>query len=257
MKKKSGDKKAEELLFRASQKESFEGDLVSIREEYNIPTNGFETMKESGNWRFANRAKIAEFIVNECKETAEAVLKEREYDRDLVKMLRKYELPVTLLYLLEAYVLYNKPFDVPYEKLYFACAIDNPKWAGGPLSEDEHWEYMGIPYVRLLIHADTNRSDVKKYIDDNWWDIKRYFKSDTNKKKRIRVSTHKDRDNLIYELSKKTVKELKETQSPEFKDASMVNNDRISHIVFEKTGEKLGQDNIKRIIAKERKRRKL
>ena len=51
----SGDKKAEELLYKASLKEPFRIDIANIRKKYNIPPNGFNSKEKTASWRFENR----------------------------------------------------------------------------------------------------------------------------------------------------------------------------------------------------------
>lgn len=247
----SANKKAEELLYKASLKKSFDEDLINIRKEYNISEIGFDTLTKACGWRFANKGKFVDFFVNKSKETAESLLKEREFNRRLIEILKKYDLPITLLYSLEEYVLYNKPFNIPNQKPYFACAIDNPKWDNSPLSEDEYWKYMDISYVRLLIHRDATRHDVKKYIDRNWSEITMYFnKKRKTKTNRIRVSGNRQRDEMIFELYSKTREELC-LKKGEYKD--IVVSGKMNELGFME----VTSDIVRTIVSRQRKLRDL
>ena len=95
------DKKANELFYWATENASFNDDVKKIRETYKIWENGFRTIYEVEKWKDENRGQLVNYLLKQNKKTAKRLLNERDYDIDLLRLLTKYSLPITLLYMLE------------------------------------------------------------------------------------------------------------------------------------------------------------
>ncbi|HBB56791.1 TPA: hypothetical protein DEW47_03095 [Patescibacteria group bacterium] len=194
------DKKANELFYWATENPSFIEDIKALRKKYKISENGFRTLFEIEKWREKHRGQLVNYLLKQNKKTAQKLLEEREFEIYLLRLLNNHELPITLLYMVEEYLLTNNT-KITSARYFFPCAIEKSDWKGKPLSEEELWDEAGLSYTKLLIHNLATKPDVKRFIDSHWGKIQSKDKLKKGQKtNRIRSTTHKERDRYIFEL---------------------------------------------------------
>jgi hypothetical protein len=255
-----GDKTIE-ILYTISNFPTFWMDIKFLRKDFDIPIDGFENVGLAKTWILNNR-ELEFFLDSKIKENRDAIFKEKEYEKRLIELIKKYKIPPALLYIFEQYVLYNKPFEEKNHGHLFSCAIESPKWEGTPLSEEDRWKLIGKPYVRLLIHEQATLVDVKNYLDKNWKHIRNIFGKLNNNQKsnRLRTRTFKERDSFLFENKNKTAvmlrQELKSLEVENIK--SEYKEYLLAKLVQHKFGGKImTRDAVIKAIKREEKRRKM
>lgn len=190
---KNGDKKAEELLYRAKQKDGFDSDIAKIRSTLGIPRVGFKSKNQEKSWLEEYDQKIFERLVDEK-------INKSELDDEIVEFLKKYNLPLTAYQMIANYLLNNNRFIERLENSSLPCEICDTDREFRELE----WIKNGKPFVIILVPSTSSKQDVINYLRKNWKrDVERRFKKKDPQYKRIRSSVKKDRDDLIIDLYKK------------------------------------------------------
>ena len=232
---KQKDKKGKELLYRASLGKEFQENIKKLRKKFSIPLNGYKSKEQVKKWHKENNfdAMLDLWIAQE-------------------KIAKKYNLPISsaFLFLLMDYTLSNNKVSFHSYSDIYVCELDNP--AEKTTSQTELvWKESEQPFIKILVSDIASIEDVQIFIKDKWKDIQQELgKKRLKPKKRIRESKNKKRDELIFELSKKTREELG-LKKKDFKDM------KISSIMKEKYKIDVSPDNIRKIIQKQRELRGL
>jgi len=238
----SGDKKAEELLKRLSKNKKFKESVKKIRENFDIPTEGgFFTKDQCINWQFGLRTGNQDYIADD----SEILKHEKMFTGAILDLLEYHKIPPTLLPLIENYVLNENEF--PYTRSnYFACEVENPNHSGTSLSIEDYWKARHFKYVRLLIHENASKKDVRDFVAKNWEKIQHHIKPGRKDAKRIRGTTEDKRDDTIFKI----YKQIREKIIPRQKGYIY---SQISKILKNEHGIIVGTDNIRRIITEQKK----
>lgn len=241
--------KGVELLRRAIAAKTFAADIKALRLTFGIPEKGFENQEAAIAWRFDNRGKIVNHIAKPNKSTALALFKERRHEQALAKIARKYNLPPTLTFLLENYLLHPESAFKSNENKYFACDIELPSWEGSPLSVEQYWKESGSPYVRLLIHGRATPEDVVKFVRKNWSKIAALAGQEkgAHKTNQIRITRNALRDSLISELDGLEKDALQERLPRAFRKAKLNRYEAIALIV-KNEGYEITTEAVKKVI---------
>lgn len=235
--KKETDK-AEELFYKTALNTKFQQDLRVYRKKFDMPENGFQSKEDVENW-----LKTME----KSKDLKKYPL---GYVQEQVNILKKYRLPLTLHTLLEEYIWTNNKFKAYPRTPYFGCDIELP-WL--PDSKEEMWRKSGQPFVKLLIFGGATQRDVLRYIQKSWGFINKLLNEQAGKPiKRIRKTTEKKRDELIFQLSKMPKQELEKRLG----EKAFYKEMAIRKLLLRDYGIEVNSDHIKQIVAHQRKLRK-
>lgn len=169
----------------------------------------------------------------------------------------KYSLPVSSRWLIDYYVCRNKILPFSAKTLNrTTCELDYETIANiGETSTARRWKNGHQPFITLYISDLASKEDIKKFIDKNWNVIRDYMNLQWAGKPRI-IRPIKEEDRKIHEqiyyLSLRSKKEL----STQYNIKKPYKEDVISKIIKEKYGKDYSSDNIKQIIARQKKLRK-
>lgn len=240
--------KVEEVFYRLSFKPDFQDDIKVLRNEFNIPENGFRKELDLKEWlakldKFLDRLIAKGKITNRDSKPIDML----DYLLSQIAILKKYGIPITSASqdVLENYILSNNKIKLPLRSENLCCEIVTPERIK---SQDGTQSF-----VELRIYNKASQSDVFNCVKKNWKFIKTILKAkkeDNKQDKRIRKMVNKERDEIIFKLSQKSRKEL-EMKRGEYKDV------KIHSIMREKYGISVGFDNIRAIISRQKKLRNL
>ncbi|PIR86462.1 hypothetical protein COU13_00805 [Candidatus Kaiserbacteria bacterium CG10_big_fil_rev_8_21_14_0_10_43_70] len=219
----------EEMLYRATLKQSFQSDVEEIRRIYGIPECGFKNRSAAEKWWLGEDEKLHSSA---------------DFDQGIWDLLSKHYLPQGANGLLESYVLINNFKFLP--KLahnFFICEYEEILLT--PSAMEKRWLNSNKKFIRLYISEDTSLPMVKAYLDEHWRSIRKLVFLKTKKQKTIRRSKNSKRDELIWKLYQKTRIELGLTRG-EYKDV------RVSTILELKYGIKVTPENIRKIVQRMR-----
>lgn len=223
MNKDGGKKnsKTKELLYEVIMSDEFWRDVARIRKEYDIPLEGFKNENEKIDWLEKLNLKALKIFTSE------------------IDLSIKYQIPIFNRADLTWYVYFGNPnqrklnsqtyedTDVlidPIAHKDYALHLTNP---------DRLYVDAKQPFVKLYIFDTATSKGTTKFIKENWEKIQEILmeqRQDT--KKRIRVKNNRERDELIYELSKKSTKELKQLakQTKEMAIAKIMRENEYSEV---------------------------
>lgn len=206
---KNGDtknSKVRELLYEAIMSDEFWDDVMEIRKEYGIPTDGFKKEEEKMEWLEKHRDRITEIFPLE------------------IDMAAKYRIPVFNRTDLSWYLYFgNRNNKILNEKI-----SDQTDFLIDPVahlygSKNGNLDDMYIdakqPFVKLYIFDTAGSKGTARFIKENWDKIEEMFDEQRQEsKKLIRVKNNKDRDDLIYQFSLKQKSELGSDYKNEIKE---------------------------------------
>lgn len=200
-----GDKRAKEIFARALKRKSFKETIKVLRQKYWISPNDYLTEQEADNWICTREfAVIRTTLLNDSSE-GKLVKEWLELDEDLSLILKEYDLPATMRYILRYYFLTDK-LDSRSKLPFFSCALAYPTVVSDHIfSEETYWRQSAEKYIRLLIHSSASKPMVLEYVEKNWGEIESMLRSDKVKKskqksKRIRTSPKAERNTIIFRL---------------------------------------------------------
>ncbi len=231
----SYDTKSKELLYRISLKPEFQEDIRKLRVKYKIPTKGFPTDEQPDSWTnyfFKNRD---------------------QYFKDEKSLLKKHKLAATLAELTRDYLILGHIQDIDprvtkeigFGYPYFSCEINSPLDKPSP---ESRWKDSGLKYTQLLIHEQASKNDVKEYIDANWNSIRFSMFPDgvLPKTERVRLPTKRDRDEKIFSVWQQII-------NKKIKRIGSYIDIQISGIMRDQYGITVSEDNVRKIIQRQRK----
>lgn len=249
IKNKQTPNKAEELFYRASLREAFRADVLKIRTMFGIPGNGFKSAEAAKKW-------LSDYISNKQPDPpgTNFFVEERNF-------LIKHRLPLNASTLFHSHILLNGEQHI-YQNLDDGiCEIDDNV---GTIAEVESpisiriisptetkWHISGQSFVKLFISASATPTDVQRYIKNNWSMIQEAFKKQLGNKQlvRVRMATHKKRDENILELYSLSRQELG-LRKGQYKDIAVAS--RMAEL-----GYKVTPENVRKIISRQKKLRSL
>jgi len=226
----SGDKRAKEIFYRASQKDGFEEDIVAFRKKHKIPKEGFFNKSKKMDWKSTSR---------------------QEYEDDANKLLKKYSIPFPLRRLLYSYINYSADVEHNYPLHEFACDFDDPRFDGTRMSVERLWKESGTKYTRLLIHDSASLEDVKDFLDTHWPRMEQDLRGRGKDKKPLVYATsdkRKRKKELVIKFYKMTREQLG-LKKGEYKNKGIA--DRLKDYGFH-----ISEDNVKQIISRYRRSKK-
>lgn len=241
----AGDTKPNELLQRLLHIKEFKESVYKIRTEFEIPKDGFDTVNDCRNWSLRIKTGFQNYFADDS-ETAAAYI---NFTERLAALLQKYKQPATLISRLEQYVLHNDRFELA-SREHFACAIENPKHNDKQtLSVEQYWDCNKVRYTRLLIHEYATKQDVKDFVQANWSEIQHSIRPGRRNAKRIKKRTSAYEHALVYDIYLRI-------QDGKIKREKGHIEVQIQRQLRKEYEVELDSDNIRKIIATERKRRK-
>lgn len=190
-----GTKKALGLFQGLTRKTGFRGKIEAFREEFGIPREGYQSFAEVNDWMLSP---------------------EREKDL-LAYHMRKLELlgsleiqPTDLVdRALENYIISNGKYP-----LFQQFAPNGGASCAYGVPTVEEIKRVGQPFVQLTIYESASQDEVVEYVREKWGSIKRMLAMGSlslgrSTQPRIRETKHPDRNDRIFELSKRPIKELR------------------------------------------------
>jgi hypothetical protein len=198
MKNKPRLSHAEEYLYKLSTKTKFGEFLAGVREKMGVPADG---IGETITWR-----KDFEKLMDDPKKSLDLLV-----FTELAQF--KYRIPLAYspyisFYLCLGYIPreLEESFGV---RILAPTRMTNPN---DPYGEKEIGKYFPHePYARLIVFATNTKSEVIKFIEENWHEVEKVFKEQGwSRPKKIRQTVHKKRNRLIHELWHKPTNELQE-----------------------------------------------
>jgi hypothetical protein len=244
-KKRIKTNKAEEVFYRLSFKPDFRNDLKLFRHKFDIPQNGFKNELDLKDW-LAKRDKYLDKLIAKGKITNKdsKPIDMLDYLLSQIFILKKYKIPITSASqdVLENYILSNNKIQLPLRSENLCCEIITP--------EEIKLENTKQPFIELRIFDRASQSDVCDYVKDNWHFIKTILrlKKKDGQNGRIRKIVNKERNEIIFNLYRKTREELGIGRG-EYKDI------KISSIMKKEYGIEITPENIRKIISRQRKLR--
>jgi len=237
--------KAEEIFYKLSFNPNFQNDIKTFRNKFNIPENGFRKELDLKDW-LAKRDKYLDKLIAKGKITNKDSnpIDMLVYLLSQTTILKKYDLPITSASqdVLENYILSNGGIPLSLRSENLGCEFVVP--------EEIKLQNTKQSFVEIRIYDKASQSDVFNYVKDNWNFIKTILSLNKEKSKRIRITKNKERDEIIFKLSRKSREKLG-LERGNYKDI------KISSIMEEKYGIYVTPENIRKIISKQRKLRNL
>lgn len=225
-----------EMLYRISQRQSFQSDIKKLRKRYGIPENGFSNEKSVRDQWLMDKWTFDQ---------------ESDFNSEIEEITIKYKLPLGSWLLLEMYILTNNAFEIisPFPKDFFICEFDQLAYDSNMIfSIEDKWIKNGRPFARLYISENASLPMVKNYLDKHWRFIQKYVFGKTKSQKTIRRSRFSKRDELVWYYYNLSREELG-LKSGYYKDIE------VSNILREKHGIKITPDNIRKIVQRMKKLR--
>ena len=188
---RQGDKTnaGEEFLYRLSLRRGFQDDLKKARAHLDIPDAGFASKEDHLTWLEQNMHRMLDVL---------------SVNRSL---LEKYKIPLAYYAHLETHIDFGGRGAERVETVPVVVDFDVDE------SQDLGALYreLGEPYVRLFILGNAQKTDVLDFISKHWEPIENaLYVQRGGPRARIRKTTHKDRNQLIRDLWKKSVATLQE-----------------------------------------------
>lgn len=256
-----GDKthKVRELFQDIATGLEFRLDVAKIRSNFDIPPEGFPTFEEMDRW----------YVVVANKRPRP----KKTYDDCLEWLQTKYKIPVVTTGLIHFFVSMNKILPFTDDEVFDVCEFDRATYSiDGESPILKSWQRNGRPFISLYISDIASKDDVIHYLNREWEAIKSHLqnipsavafrnqdwnffeKKDASinkfvelKKKRIKVSRHRSRDEKVYFLSLMS-RELLGAKKGEYKNQAIKRK-------LEENGVNLNTDNIRQIISRQKKLR--
>ncbi|MFZ3044254.1 MAG: hypothetical protein WA058_04090 [Minisyncoccia bacterium] len=220
-----GDTKSDELFYQISLGDAFQADIRDCREKFSIPKDGLEA-ENIRRWYSSLDDKYGKFL-------------------DLLTdILRRYKLASSFINPLEEYVVTNETQNLYPLRPHPFYEIDTQKgyWA-------EQYRKDAKPFVSLLIYDYASLAETQAYLKSSWKRIKKELdKQRGEPARRIRRSTHKERDREVLALYEKSREELG-LKKGEYKEIV------VAQMLSGKYGV-IDSDNVKRIVARMRQMKK-
>ncbi|MDD5760360.1 MAG: hypothetical protein PHI06_14935, partial [Desulfobulbaceae bacterium] len=160
------------------------------------------------------------------------------------RLCKKYRIPFAYAFYLHDYISYSRTF--PDHDVSFVTIGQPTKHTFEPFDPDHEGYYQrrGEPYAKLLISGDGHKSDVLKYIENNWDKIEDILKEQGwTRPKKIRKTINKDRNRLVKQLwlcSTKELQKLADLNDTKYKD-------RLIQKVLKKRGISLSEGYIRKL----------
>ncbi len=209
--------KMNDMVFRCWVYSDLKKDILSLREKYDVPKEGFFSRENINDLEEEERKKAIDGLI--LREKWEIEKDKKELFDDLLSLARKHKLPPHLLLLLKEYLCEGPPKN-PINDVVNFLDIDIDLYA---LTKDtgtlKQWDASGIPYISIIIPSCTKRKDAQRALKDLWKGIEGIWKDQgwipPLKKKRIIID--KDIKDRIIELMKEP-KSSFENSETEYKE---------------------------------------
>lgn len=238
----AGDKKALIFFGDLELSTSFQERLRNIRKQFGVPVGGFKEKQKATQWLWGLEYNLYDDMFKEDNKNYRKLQAYKDARKQLIK---DFNIPPPFGGILNKKIVYSKNISIEdWEYPTFGCSILEYGHEEETFDPKDDWDSKKS-YAILLIHDGANKSDVKKYIEKNWYRIEKLIESS----KRIYKRRKRGRDEIILDLCNKSGKELvvKNGLSKEY---------RIRQILAEKHTIYTSEGNIKRICTEERKRRR-
>lgn len=246
----SSDNKAITIFRKKVLKPKFQSEVLRLRLKYKVPIDGFSSIEKVDEWDKKRNDELVDYLsgIKNKKRVFD------DYDDDLSNLLKTSGLSPTLFPLLTDYLASN---NTNYGTLnYYTCGMD---LSHGPFQHvtENKWREHNKRFVKLLISEDAEPSDVKKYIDDHWKLITIRLGKSGKKNTRIKLSREWDRDVLIYSLSRRNIKDLRDELYLFNREKIITTKEIIIGKLLSKYGHnEIGSEAVKKAIERQLKERK-
>lgn len=244
MKDKKGEKdqfnKVAELINKTALNMNFGLDLSKLRARFCIDPAGFQSDEERNHWYSTLSLEEA-----------------NEYWKDAYDLFMKYSLPVSFRWLIDYYICRNKILPFSAKTLNrTTCELDYETIAStGETSTAKRWKNGHQPFITLYISDLASKEDIKKFIDRDWEVMRDYMKLQWAGKPRI-IRPIKEEDRKIHEQIYYLSLLPKKMLSTQYNISKTYKEEIISEIIKEKYDKEYSSDNIKQIIARQKRLRK-
>ena len=244
MDNKKGEKdqfnKVAELINKTALNTNFGLDLSKLRAKFCINPAGFKSDDERNHW-------YSNLSLNEAD----------EYWENAYDLFMKYSLPISSQWLIDYYICRNSilPFSVNTLNS-VTCELDYETIANiGETSTARRWKDGRQPFIALYISDLASKNDIKKFIDRSWNAMQDYMKLQWVGKPRI-IRPIKDENRKLHEKIYYLSRQPKKMLSTQCNSNKTYKEDIISDIIKEKYNKEYSSDNIKQIIARQKRLRK-
>ncbi len=198
MKNKPKLNHAEEYLYKLSTKTKFGELLTEVRRKMDIPIDG---IGETIEWK-----KEHEKLLNDPKKAFDLLI-----FTELAQF--KYKIPLAYSPYISVYLCFGfipnefeEPFGVRVLAPSYMANLDDLYG-----EKEIHKYFPHEPYARLIVFGTSTKSEVIKFIEENWDEVEEVFKKQGwSRPKKIRQTVHKKRNYLVQGLWHKPTNELRE-----------------------------------------------
>jgi len=128
----------------------------------------------------------------------------------ILHLQKKYDIPLAYLFGLNDYLFFNEYRSGEWERFDPAVLLPPEHILNDEdIDLEEFYKDNKEPYVKLLILSNSKKTDVIKFIRNNWERVEEILKRQNwTPKDRVRKTIYKKRNRYIKELLQKPIKEL-------------------------------------------------
>lgn len=224
-----------DFFYKLSLKSSFKKDLLDFRAKYGIEKDGYDVQNSKDGYFH----EMAFFFLNK-KES------DKQHNQDIKVLADKYNVPANLFFDFKLFLIIDHTSQSYIER---TSRLPEKRYGFELSSEDSstegEWRKTGRPFVKLLISENWTVNGLVMFLKQHEKIIKGFL--DKNKQlndKRDRETVNLFRDDLIYNLWRTPIEDLREMSKKQYPDK--YKEDAISTILKNEYGLKVKPATVKK-----------